>query len=92
MQYKFLALAPVLAVIASSAFAAGPDENTQQPAADATAARCQTAGAQDLAFSAACAKMQKPLRVAVDRLPKVQARPANAKRITRMPWQIGVFQ
>lgn len=93
MQYKLIGLAPLLVVMASTAFAAGPDETTKNQQPRTVSSHCDTSGAQDLVFNAACDQTQKPVRVAVETTqPKARLRSANAKRITRMPWQTGIFQ
>ncbi len=93
MQYKFIALAPLLVVVASATFAAGPDDANQKPGVRGTVSHCDTAGAQDLVFNAACGTAQNPVQVAVETTEqKVRLRPTQAKRITRMPWQTGIFQ
>lgn len=93
MQYRLIGLAPLLAVMASTAFAAGPDDILQNPQPRTASSHCDTNGAQDLVFNAACNSAQKPVRVVAEIVqPKARLRPANAKRITRMPWQTGIFQ
>lgn len=79
--------------MATTAFAAGPDDTIKNPQPRTASSHCDTRGAQDLVFNAACTPTQKPVRVVAETLqPKARLRPANAKRITRMPWQTGIFQ
>ena len=91
MRNKILGLAPLLAIAASAAFAAGPDDTAQNPRTREMATLCAAAKA-GLVFNAACDATQKPVRVRVDAPERKRQRPPNAKRITRMPWQIGIFQ
>jgi hypothetical protein len=93
MQSKFLTLAPLLVVMAGTAFADGADDKTQAPPSREMAVLCADTGTgTDLVLNAACKNVRKPLRVAVGSAePKLRRHP-HAKRITRMPWQIGIFQ
>ena len=93
MPYKLIGLAPLLAMAASAAFAAGPDDTQANLRLTKAAAHCDTSGTQDLVFNAACAPAQRAVRVAVETTePKVRLRAPQAKRITQMPWQTGIFQ
>lgn len=93
MQYKLIAIAPLLAVVASAAFAAGPDDANQKPGLRESASHCDSGATQDLVFNARCGAAQRPVQVAVETVEqKVRLRPTQAKRITQMPWQTGIFQ
>ncbi len=93
MKYKFLALAPLLAVVASTAFAAGPDDSVQQPQLRQISARCDTNAGLTALFNPACDGTQTAVPVSAEVvLPKAKLRTVKAKRITQMPWQIGIFQ
>ena len=93
MQYKLIGLVPLLAVVASAAFAAGPDDNNQATRLGKSLAHCDSSGNQDLVFNARCGSAQKPVQVAAEvNLRKPRTAEQKAKKITRMPWQIGIYQ
>lgn len=93
MQYKLIGLAPLFAVVASVAFAAGPDDSHQTPLQEKSTDHCDRSGAQDLVFGAACGPVQRSVRVAAKSAePKARLPAPQVKRITRMPWQTGIFQ
>ena len=93
MQYKLIAIAPLLAVVASAAFAAGPEDTNLKPGQHEAASHCDAGATQDLVFNARCGAGQRPVRVAVKTLEqKTRLQPTQAKRITQLPWQTGIFQ
>lgn len=93
MQFKHIGLVPVFVLMASTAFAAGSDENTNTNGLTLVDARC--ASGDDLAtiFMPPCGKSQGNQRVATIAKPLKAARTvARIKKLTEMPWQIGIFQ
>lgn len=93
MQYKLIGLVPLLAVMASAAFAAGPEDNVQTTRQGKAVAHCDSTGAQGLVFNSACGAVQKPVQVAAEANPrKARMIAQKTKKITRMPWQTGIFQ
>ena len=84
---------PVFALLATTAFAAGPDENTNTNGLVLVDARC--ASSDDLAtiFMPPCGKANTNQRVATIAKPlKADRGASRTKRLTEMPWQIGIFQ
>lgn len=93
MQFKHFGLVPVFALMATTAFAAGSDENTNSNDLVLADARC--ASGDDLAtiFMPLCGKAKTGDRVATVAKPlKADRNAARAKKLTEMPWQIGIFQ
>ncbi len=93
MQFKHFGLVPVFALMASTAFAAGSDDNANTNGLTLVDARC--ASGDDLAtiFMPPCGKAQNNQRVASSaKALKADRGVARTKKLTEMPWQIGIFQ
>lgn len=93
MQFKLFGLVPVIALMASTAVAAGSDENSTIDGLVLADARC--ASGDDLAtiFMPPCGKAQTGQRVATIAKPlKAERNVSRTKKLTEMPWQIGIFQ
>jgi hypothetical protein len=93
MQYKHLYLAPILALVASTAFAQAKGEPFQMPRSQAVQVRCNVDADQSVILPVGCNRSQTAVRVA-EKIAPIRSRKAvvQVKRITRMPWQIGIFQ
>ena len=93
MQFKYFGLVPVFALMATTAFAAGSDENANANGLTLVDARC--ASGDDLAtiFMPPCGNAKTNQRVASSTKPlKADRSAARSKKLTEMPWQIGIFQ
>lgn len=93
MQFKYFGLVPVFALMATTAFAAGSDENANANGLTLVDARC--ASGDDLAtiFMPPCGNTKTNQRVATIAKPlKADRNAARSKKLTEMPWQIGIFQ
>ena len=93
MQFRQFGIVPVFVLLATSAFAAGSDENANNNGLVLVDARC--ASADDLAtiFMPPCGNDQTGQRVATMAKPlKADRTAVRAKKLTKMPWQIGIFQ
>lgn len=93
MQFKHIVLVPVFVVMASAAVAAGADENTKINGLTLVDARC--ARADDLAtlFLPPCDQPSDVQRAASVLKPlKADRNGTQARKLTKMPWQIGIFQ
>jgi len=93
MQFKHFGLVPVFALLATTAFAAGSDENTNTNGLTLVDARC--ASSDDLAtiFMPPCGTTKSNQRVATIAKPlKAERNVSRTKKLTEMPWQIGIFQ
>lgn len=93
MQFKHLGLASVFLLAASSAFAAGPDKNTNAEGLTLVDARCASADDLSVLFMPPCGNAKANQRVAATLQPlKATRNVSRAKKLTEMPWQIGIFQ
>ena len=93
MQFKHFGLVPVFALLATTAFGAGSDDTTNTTGVTLVDARC--ASSDDLAtiFMPPCGKAKSNQRVATIAKPlKAERNVARTKKLTAMPWQIGIFQ
>ena len=93
MQFKHFVLVPVFALLATTAFAAGSDENANINGLTLVDARC--ASGDDLAtiFMPPCGNATGSQRVTTVANPLNGDRnAARPKKLTEMPWQIGIFQ
>ena len=93
MQFKHSLFVPVFALMTSTAMAAGSDENSNVIGLTLVDVRCVSADDLATVFMVPCDSARGSQRVAtVAKPPKADRSIARTKKLTEMPWQIGIFQ